>query len=318
VDGHDPWPIFHQPWWLDAVAPRCWDAVAVERGGETVARLPFVVRGSRRIRMLTQPPATPFLGPWVARSPDAKYAKALSDQMELQAELESRLPPAMIFRQSFSPSMINVLPFIWAGYRTEVGYTYRLEDLDSEHALWEGLSGNIRREIRKARKRVTVRDDLGLDDFYGVWCETTIRQGRAAPNRDRLERIDAACAARDVRVRLGAYGDDGRLHAAAYIVWDAQTAYYLMGGSRPELRTSGAASLLLWEAVMRARQVTKVFDFEGSMLPPINRFFRAFGGREAPYLHVSRASRIAASAIGLRETALHNLAALRRGRRRTQ
>jgi hypothetical protein len=318
VDGLPPWPIFHQPWWLDAVAPDCWDAVTVERGGEIVARLPFVVRGSRRIRMLTQPRATPFLGPWVARSPDAKYAKALSDQMELQAELESSLPPAVMFRQSFAPSVINVLPFIWAGYRTEVAYTYRLEDLGSEQALWDGLSGNIRREIRKARRRVVVRDDLGLDDFYGVWCETMTRQGRAAPSRARLERIDAACAARDARVRLVAGDDNGRIHAVAYIVRDAETAYYLMGGSRPELRTSGAASLLLWEAILRARQVTQVFDFEGSMLAPINRFFRAFGGREVPYLNVSRTSRFAAGAVGLRAMALRNLAALRRGGRSAQ
>jgi hypothetical protein len=292
--------------------------VTVERGGETVARLPFVVRGPRRIRVLTQPRATPFLGPWVARSPDAKYAKALSDQMDLQAELESTLPPAVMFRQNFSPSMINVLPFIWAGYRTEVGYTYRLEDLGSEDSLWDGLSGNIRREVRKARKRVTIRDDLGLDDFYRVWCATITRQGQDAPNRDLLERIDAACTARAARVRLAACGDDGQIHAVAYIVWDAETAYYLFGGSRPELRTSGAASLLLWESILRARQVTRVFDFEGSMLAPINRFFRAFGGREVPYVHVSRTSRIAAGAVGLRETALHNLAALRRIRQRGQ
>jgi hypothetical protein len=312
--GRRTWPVFHQPWWLDAVSPGNWDAVTVERGGETAARLPFIVRGPRRLRMLTQPPATPFLGPWVARSPDAKYAKALSDEMELQAELESRLPAAAMFRQSFSTAVINVLPFIWAGYRAEVAYTHRLEDLSSEAALWDGLSGNIRREIRKARKQVVVRDDLGLDEFYGVWHETLTRQGRPAPSRDRLERIEAACAARDARVSLFACDGADRIHAVAYIVWDADAAYYLLGGSRPELRTSGAASLVLWEAILRARQVSRVFDFEGSMIAPINRFFRAFGGRQAPYLCVSRATRIASGALGMRNVARRGIAALGRGR----
>ena len=311
--GRPSWPIFHQPWWLDAVSAGNWDAVTVERGGETVARLPFVVRGPRRLRMLTQPRATPFLGPWVARSPDAKYAKALSDQMGLQAELESRLPAAAAFRQSFPPAMINALPFLWAGYRAEVAYTYRLEDLDSEAELWDGLSGNIRREIRKARRRVIVRDDLGPDDFYRIWCETLTRQGRPAPSRDRLDRIDAACAARDARVALFACDEADRVHAVAYIVWDAEAAYYLLGGSRPELRTSGAASLLLWEAILRARQVSRVFDFEGSIIAPIDRFFRAFGGRQAPYLRVSRATRIASGALGMRDLARRGLAALGRG-----
>ena len=34
--------------------------------------------------------------------------------------------------------------------------------------------------------------------------------------------------------------------------------------------------------------VTRRFDFEGSMLQPVERFFRAFGARQVQYPHVSR------------------------------
>jgi hypothetical protein len=305
-------PIFHQPWWLDAVAPGQWDAVEVQRGGRTVARLPFMVRGPRRMRVLTQPPLTPFLGPWVAREPGAKYAKALGDEMELQAELAAALPAAAAFRQNFASTVSGCLPFIWGGYRTAVRYTYRLEDLSSEQALWAGLAGNIRREIRKARERVQIREDLGVDQFHEVWSRTFTRQGLAAPELARLRRIEAACAERDARAMLFAVDDADRVHAVAYVVWDRRTAYYLMGGGDPQLRTSGASSLLLWEAIQRARAVTEVFDFEGSMLPPVERFFRAFGGRQSPYLHVSRASRLAGAVLGARGGAQRLLARRRR------
>ncbi len=152
--------IFQQPWWLDAVAPGRWGQAVVERDGRTVARLPYVVRGRGRWRMLTQPPLTQTLGPWVERS-GAKPANALSDEMELLTALEAALPRAEAFLQHFSPTMLNALPFFWAGYGIEVRYTYRLDGLGSEEALWDGLRGNIRREIRKARKRVEVREDLG-------------------------------------------------------------------------------------------------------------------------------------------------------------
>ena len=147
--------------------------------------------------MLTQPPLTQTLGPWVERS-GAKPANALADEMELLTALEAALPPAEAFLQHFSPTMLNALPFFWAGYRLEVRYTYRLEGLGSEEALWDGLRGNIRREIRKARKRVEVRDDLGLDRFHAVWAKTFARQGLAAARTrsPQLERLDAACAAR--------------------------------------------------------------------------------------------------------------------------
>jgi len=46
--------------------------------------------------------------------------------------------------------------------------------------------------------------------------------------------------------------------------------------------------------------VTDVFDFEGSMLPPVERYFRAFGARQTPYLRVSRTSRRGRAALAAR------------------
>jgi CelD/BcsL family acetyltransferase involved in cellulose biosynthesis len=303
--------IFQQPWWLDAVAPGRWGQAIVERDGRTVARLPYSVRGRGRWRMLTQPPLTQTLGPWVERSA-AKPANALAEEMELLTALEAALPQAEAFLQHFSPTMLNALPFFWAGYRIEARYTYRLEDLGSEEALWDGLRGNIRREIRKARKRVQIRDDLGLDLFHSVWAKTFARQGLEPPHSlARLERLHAACAPRGASAMLFAQDEEDRVHAVTYVVWDEHAAYYLLGGSDPELRTSGAASMLMWEAIMRARRVTGTFDFEGSMVQPVERFFRAFGSRQAPYLRVSRATAAGRAALTVRAgwrrlTALRN------------
>jgi hypothetical protein len=309
----DEEPIFHQPWWLDAVAPGRWDAVTVERGGRTVARMPFVVRGPRTFRVLTQPPLTPFLGPWITPEAGAKYASALSNQMELQTLLEAQLPTAVAFHQNFSPTVRTCLPFIWAGYRAEARYTYRLEDLHSENALWEGLAGNIRREIRKAQRQLRVRQGDDVDLFHSVLTKTFRRQDLAAPDRDQLTRIDAACARYGARSMLFACDEADRVHAVAYVVRDRRTAYYLMGGGDPQLRTSGASSLLLWEAIRQSRAAASVFDFEGSMLRPVERFFRAFGGRQAPYLHISRTTRTAKAALTIRAQALERFrrAALR-------
>jgi hypothetical protein len=292
--------IFQQPWWLEAVAPGRWGEATVERDGRTVARMPYVVRGRRRLRMLTMPPLTQTLGPWLERSA-AKPANALAEEHELLAELEAALPAAAAFVQNFSPTMLNALAFHWAGYRLELQYTYRLEGLRSEEALWDGLRGNIRREIRKALKRVEVRDDVGLDRFYDIWAKTFARQGLRAPvSLAELERLDVACVARGARAMLFGQDDTGHVHAVSYVVWDEHAAYYLLGGGDPELRTSGASSLLMWESIRRARAVTDVFDFEGSMLRPVERFFRAFGSRQTPYLRVSRGRAHARAALALR------------------
>jgi hypothetical protein len=292
--------IFQQPWWLDAVAPGQWGEVTCEQDGRVVARLPYVVRGRPRFRMLTQSSLMQTLGPWVEPS-SAKPARALGREHELLAELERRLPPAHAFSQQFSPLMLNALPFHWAGYRLEVHYTYRLEGLDSEDVLWDGMRDNIRREIRKARKRVEVVDDLGVDCFHDVLSKTYARQDIPTPHSlAELARLEAACASRDAGAMLFARDDAGRVHAVAWVVWDRSAAYYLLAGGEPELRTSGAASLLAWDAIRRARAVTDVFDFHGSMLQPVERFFRAFGSRQTPYLSVTRMSPAARLALAAR------------------
>jgi Acetyltransferase (GNAT) domain len=299
--------IFQQPWWLDAVAPGHWAEVTCERDGQTVARLPYVVRGRPRLRMLTQSTMTQTLGPWVQQTADG--AAGLAREHELLAELEAALPPAQAFSQQFGPTIRNALPFHWAGYRVEVRYTYRLNALDSTDDLWGGLRGNIRREIRKARKRVEVVEDLGVDRFHDVLSKTYARQGLPTPRSvAELERLQEACERHDAGVMLFARDDANQLHAAVWVVWDEQAAYYLLAGAEPGLRTSGASSLLVWEAIVRAREHTDVFDFHGSMVQPIERFFRSFGARQTPYLSVTRMGPAFRAALGARSL-VHRFAA---------
>ncbi len=113
------------------------------------------------------------------------------------------------------------------------------------------------------------------------------RQGKTLPySRNLVRKLDAACAERACRKIFFAEDPEGKIHAAIYIVWDEYSAYYLMGGGDPELRTSGATSLAMWEAIKFASRVTKSFDFEGSMIESVERFFRGFGATQTPYFHV--------------------------------
>ncbi|MNZ86002.1 hypothetical protein D3C78_1048120 [compost metagenome] len=82
--------------------------------------------------------------------------------------------------------------------------------------------------------------------------------------------------------------DQGRRHAGVYLIWDENSAYYLMGGGDPELRNSGATSLCMWEAIRFSATVTRRFDFEGSMLEPVEHFFRAFGAIQQPFSCASK------------------------------
>jgi hypothetical protein len=207
-------------------------------------------------------------------------------------ELIEGLPRFDLFRQNFQHSITNWLPFYWRGFLQTTRYTYRLEDLSDLDGLWSGLAENVRRAVRKAEKALSVREDLGLEEFLRLNALTFSRQGTEAPYSDELVgRLDAACAERDVRKMFFAEDAGGRLHAALYVIWDSDSAYNLMLGSDPDVRGSGASSLVMWEAIKFASTVTRAFDFEGSMIESIERSFRSFGGCQAPYFQVSRMSR---------------------------
>ena len=78
--------------------------------------------------------------------------------------------------------------------------------------------------------------------------------------------------------------------SALYMTWDSRFAYYNIGCSHPDHTTTGAMSLLMWTAIQHAGLVTKAFNFEGSMIASVERFFRGFGGIQTPYFQVSRTS----------------------------
>ena len=43
-------------------------------------------------------------------------------------------------------------------------------------------------------------------------------------------------------------------------------------------------------SVRRVVLLAPAFDFEGSMIESVERFFRAFGGQQRPYFHVTKTS----------------------------
>lgn len=283
--------LFQQPWWLDATAGDAnWDVAVVERGGELAAALPFIIKRRFGLQVLSVPPLTPFLGPWFADT-GGRIGGRLAREKELTAMLLAALPRHDSFRQSFHPEITNWLPWYWANFSQMTRYTYVLDRLDDEAALWTGLSDGTRREIRKARDREGIRivADLDLDSFLDLNQRTFARQKRALPyDADLVRRIDQACNDRGCRRVMAAVDGRGEIHAVAYLVWDDDRAYYLMGGGDPDLRTSGASSLLMWEGIRFAAGVSRRFDFEGSMIEPIERFFRGFGARQEPYMFVWR------------------------------
>lgn len=283
--------LFSQAWWLDATAGAGgWDVALVEKGDAIVAAMPYVLSKRYGFTLLGQPALTQALGPWL-RETGGKSSTRLAQHKDWLQALIDQLPTFDHFTQNWHWERSNWLPFYWENFHQTTRYTYILHELGDEQVLWQGLRENIRTDIKKASNRfqLRVRDDLAIDDFLVLNRMTFGRQGMNIPYTEAfVHKLDQVCAMRKARKIFIAEDEQGRRHAGVYIVWDKNSAYYLMGGGDPELRSSGATSLCMWEAIKFASTVTRRFDFEGSMIEPVEKFFRAFGAQQTPYFSVSK------------------------------
>lgn len=296
-------PIFSRAWWLDASAGADnWDVALVENNGRVIAALPYAIERRLGFTLLTLPPFTKMLGPWIRES-SAKYAKRLGQQKDLMEALIDQLPPYDHYDHNWHHSLTNWLPFYWRGFRQTTRYTYLLEDLGDIDRLVAEFENSKRANIRKARERVTVVYDIPARTFYEHHRRTMAKKGtKIAYGWDEFRRIHDACYAHDAGRTIAAYDSDGNLHAALFVIWDEMSAYALICSIDPDYLTHGAASLLNLEIITHVAGKTRRFDFEGSMIESVERSFRQYGAIQTPYFAVSRTpSRLLKTLLLLRE-----------------
>jgi len=284
--SEDNLPIYHQYYWLELFSlDDDWDVVYVEQDGKIVASMPFILKKG----IITQPKFTQFLGVYIKYPKNQKYDKRLSYEKNIMTQLISLLPNFNKFEQSFSPSITNWFPLYLNGFSQTTRYTYRINDLTNLDRVWDNFNSNSRKQIKKAQKKVKVLTDLTTEDFYKINIMKFDRQNRKQTfTLDFLRKVDVELSKRDKRKIFFAVDEDDNIHAVLYLVWDNNSAYYIWGDGDPKYRNSGAASLLMWEAIQFASTVTKSFDFEGSMVESIEKFFRGFGGVQVPYFYITK------------------------------
>jgi lipid II:glycine glycyltransferase (peptidoglycan interpeptide bridge formation enzyme) len=166
-------------------------------------------------------------------------------------------------------------------------------DITDVAKVWQGFSPNIRREVKKAKERFSlkVKEVTDAEEFYVTYKKTFERQKQLPPySKDLVKKLFKECAKRECCKALKAYSENGQVHAVNFTIWDSNSAYYLLGGGDPELRTSGAASLLMWEMINLLSPLKIRFDFEGSMIEPIEKFFRNMGGVQVPYFQIKKSN----------------------------
>ena len=197
--------------------------------------------------------------------------------------LSSRKEKIKLIR--FSPLYTDLLPLYWSGFILQTKYTYQIDLTASNSELWDQLHPKLRSSIKKV-----LENECEINDQDSLKAKELILKANNKLNTKSLNLINETlnCLENIPQASITTMKNKGEIVAAACTFISDDKMYYLFGGANKDKSGFGAA--LLWEQIVSAQNLgLKKFDFEGSMLPGVEKFFRQFGGTLTPYQTATQA-----------------------------
>ena len=281
--------VFHQPWWLDAVTNENWDVAIASENGKMLAVLPYVLSKKFGATIIRQPILNQFSGPFYFFEKD-NLQDFYSTENTVQKTLIEQLPKFDLFEQNFSTKIKNWLPFYWNGFEQTVRYTYVLDKQKSKENCWNDLSESIKRNIKNGEKNLRIVESQDFDLMYDLVKKTQQRQNIKSElsKIHFIEIFSTAFQKNQCKFLFAEHLETKKIVAGAVFIFDKNSVYYLMSGLDESLKINYAIATLLWNGVQFSRTINCDFDFEGSMMQNIEKFFRHFGAEQKIYFHVSK------------------------------
>jgi lipid II:glycine glycyltransferase (peptidoglycan interpeptide bridge formation enzyme) len=210
-----------------------------------------------------------------------KVVKAISDFFDKL--------PYQILSVYFPERFIDMQHFFWKGYKVVPNYTYQIDLSQSMEDIRLAYATERRNDLKKAKKDgIEVRLSRDLSEVSAMVRHTFNRKEKDF-DRALVEKILHGFADEQNSFAFVSYKDNLPL-AAAFCIYDRKKVYYLLGGYDNSNKHQGAGALAVDAAIEHSKNLgIKVFDFEGSMLPEVERYFRGFGGDLVPYFSVNKA-----------------------------
>lgn len=282
-------PLFLREEWKGIVGEGYERIGVFNKDGQAMAA--FNLQRSRRagLKLISHPAFNQNCALWRKRQA-SNPAKAVTEAKKLHAALaEHMLTQDGMIHLAFPPEETDLQPWAWSGFKVVAQWTYRIELAQGMDALRAGYEAEQRNGIKKSRSN-GAEPVLTTDKERVLACvrSTFARKGKGLDE-------DVAKGMMSAFLREGsgfAYvtTENGHDSAAAFCAHDAGTAYYLLGGVDKSHASGGAGAMAVDACIAHAHGLgLRVFDFEGSMLPEVERYFRTFGGTPVPYFTVNRA-----------------------------
>lgn len=230
-------------------------------------------------QFVINPPMSPHCGLRLR----VKGEKVYSRQSEIKRMVAAM---ANFLKQEFKGAFIDIAlpyelsdvqPFQWKGFYSSPKYGYLLNLNRSEEELLRDMSTERRKNIKDGLSGgYELRLDPGAGEVVDMVTHTLKRAG-ASPHAELLRALIDSTHEETFAAMVS---KDGVPLATAVCAHDERHAYYLAGGHNSGANDARAGSLALWHIICEAQHMGCVtFDFMGSSVPAIEKYFRGFGAK---------------------------------------
>jgi hypothetical protein len=188
------------------------------------------------------------------------------------------------------PTKFNDMQFFnWSGYKVIPNYTYQIDLQQSIDDITKEFDPKNRNIISKVEKEEhNISDSCDKETLF-KFLSTSLDTAGARVYSQLLKKIICDYSNPDNSFVFVLKNKEGQISSAVMCIYDRHSAYYLLAGNNRDHMINGANNLLLQKSIIKAKELgCKVFDFEGSMIKSVEKFFRGFGGQIVPYYTVNK------------------------------
>ena len=267
--------VFHQYSFLCSVGQKYKCLIVKNSRNEILGVLPTVESYKYKVKSLNLPPFTYYYGPVFS-------SNIIFDRLELITLLMDEVSSYSIIDFKFNLQNEDIYIYKSKGYIIEANPTY-LFSSENNYSIDE-LSRDKRRDLKKLlklveNKKLYIIEGKGdiIDEVIGLWKKTSER-ANFNPNQELLNNIVNSGINYYSNI---VYDEKGTALAGTICPYDKKSMYHLIGASikNNNKLLSRANILSLFSAVKKSNSMTLNFDFEGSNILGVARFYRSMGGK---------------------------------------
>jgi len=152
---------------------------------------------------------------------------------------------------------------------------------DDYQTIQSSYKKNLVRGIRTASEKTSLNESLMIDDLLGFYQQTLKNQLTLSQKEwQNIHRVIHAINKHLEYLSLEVRNEKGERLALGSFVITEKRIVYLMGCANAEGRKNFSSSFILDTVIKQYAGTNRTFDFEGSDIPGVYKFFKSFGGKE--------------------------------------